>query len=110
MRDEDGLKLLTSRDYDLIRHSFDLGIAKLGRAGLIPDNGRSLKCSKYRLYNQAFYEELLIDFRVEERVAQNYRERFVTTEQEVLQVLEMYCKQDYHEYFNVTDKANISHK
>ena len=39
----------------------------------------SIKSQGYRKYNQAFYEEILIDYHVEQRISQNYRERFLTS-------------------------------
>ena len=51
-----------------------------------------LKCHTYRKYNQAYFEEILIDYAVEQRVAQNYRERFLVSPEDIFLVLEMYSK------------------
>ena len=67
------------------------------------------KSNNYRQYNQAFYEEILIDCGTEARVALNYRERFITKKEEVLLVLEMYCKNDYVGQFIRTDVSEIEH-
>lgn len=70
----------------------------------------TLKSLNYRQYNQAFYEEILIDFTVEQRVAQNYRERFLISPQDIYLVLSMYSKNDYVNYFLRLDLSEISHK
>jgi len=64
----------------------------------------TLKASHYRKYNEAFYEEILIDYAVEPRVAKNYRERFLIKEEQIKLVLEMYSKNDY-----VTNFLNIKY-
>lgn len=93
MRDRDGLHLLKTRDYDLIRVSFQKFTTKLRIKGFTEDSQEErLKSRTYRKYNQAFFEELLIDNRVDERIALNYRERFLITGDEIHQVLEMYAK------------------
>ena len=58
-----------------------------------------LRCQKYRQYNVAYYEEVLIHYLAESRVAQNYRERFLVSSKEVNLILEMYCKNDYIAHF-----------
>jgi len=40
-----------------------------------------VKSNNYRKYNEAFYEEILIDYALEPRVAKNYRERFLITKE-----------------------------
>jgi len=70
----------------------------------------SLKSQNYRKYTQAFYEEILIDYAIEPRVAQNYRERFLSTAEEIYLVLEMYCKNDYVSHFLKINFEDISHK
>ena len=50
-----------------------------------------MKSNGYRMYNTAFFEEILIDFFVEPRVARNYRERFLVTTEDIYLVLNMYC-------------------
>jgi hypothetical protein len=47
---------------------------------------------------------------VEERVAQNYRERFLVTKEDIYIVFEMYCKEDYDEQFLMTEKDEITRK
>jgi hypothetical protein len=42
-----------------------------------------MKSSTYRKYNQAYYEEIVINNNVEQRVAQNYRERFLVTAEDI---------------------------
>jgi hypothetical protein len=110
MRDVDALHLLKTRDYELIKVSFTKFTTKLKIKGFTDDEQVSLKSVKYRKYNEAFYEELLIDYRVEARISQNYRERFIVTPEEIYLVLEMYTKQDYHEHFLTTDTKDIKHE
>ena len=47
----------------------------------------NLKAQVYRKYNQAYYEEILIDYNVDQRVAQNYRERFLVSSEDIVLVL-----------------------
>jgi len=56
-----------------------------------------LKASSYRRYNQAYYEEIVINHKVEQRVTQNFRERFIQSKEDIYIVFEMYCKEDYEE-------------
>ena len=67
-----------------------------------------IKSHTYRKYNQAYYEEILIDYHIESRVAQNYRERFLITPEEIYLVLEMYSKQDYYLHFLKMDLSEIT--
>lgn len=70
----------------------------------------SLLCHSYRQYNQAFFEEIIINNPIEARVAQNYREKFIVTSQDIGIVFEMYCKEDYADQFIKTQKVGITHK
>jgi len=47
---------------------------------------------------------------VESRVAQNYRERFLVSPEDIYIVFEMYCKEDYDDQFTKVKKTDISHK
>jgi len=69
-----------------------------------------MKTASYRKYNQAYYEEQVINHKIEQRVAQNYRERFLITAEDIYIVFEMYCKEDYDEQFQKTEKGEITHK
>jgi len=42
-----------------------------------------LKSQFYRKYTNAYYEEILIDYKIESRVAQNFRERFLVDKDEI---------------------------
>lgn len=111
MRDKDALHLLKKRDYELIRMSFDRYVAKLDiKEFMKKEKTVSLKCHSYRKYNQAYYEEIVINNDVESRVAQNYREKFLVTADDIYIVFEMYCKEDYDEQFIKTKKNEITHK
>lgn len=70
----------------------------------------SLKSQGYRRYNQAFYEEILIDYNVESRVAQNYRERFLVSSEDVFLVLQMYAQNDYVSHFLRVNTEEIQHE
>ena len=69
---------LKQRDYEIIRLTFDKMTTKLNMNQFYKKSF-SLKSQNYRKYTQAFYEEILIDYAIEPRVAQNYRERFLST-------------------------------
>jgi len=83
------------RDYDLINITFSKNSIKIATDQFFKEKLKSIKSQKYRTYNQAYYEEILIDYATEPRVAQNYRERFLINAEEVLLVLKMYAKNDY---------------
>ena len=71
----------------------------------------SIKAATYRKYNQAYYEEIVITSgTVEQRVAQNYREKFLITADDIYIVFEMYCKEDYDNEFISTKKDEITHQ
>ena len=72
LRDRDALHLLNTRDYELIKLSFSRYVTKI-KIG----SRTQMKCSTYRKYNQAYYEEIIVNNQVESRVAMNYRQRFL---------------------------------
>ena len=111
LRDKDAIQLLNQRDYDLIRLTFDRYCIKMNLNQFYPNCGHvPLKAHTYRKYNQAYYEEIVIDHKVEERVAQNYRERFLVNKEDIYIVFEMYCKEDYDKQFISTKKDDITKK
>ncbi len=73
------------------------------------EKNQTMKASTYRKYNQAYYEEIVINNEVEARVAQNYRERFLQTAEDIFIVFQMYCKEDYSDEFSKTKKDEITH-
>lgn len=108
LRDKDALHFLKQRDYELIRLSFTKLPTKIAITNFFKKEF-NLKSQSIRKYTQAFYEEILIDYNVEARVAQNYRERFLVEKEEIYLVLEMYCKQDYVKHFLKVNFADILH-
>lgn len=64
MRDKDALHLLTQRDYELIKLTFMKFTTKINLT-LFFDKAFPLKASTYRKYNQAYYEEIVINNDVE---------------------------------------------
>ena len=96
LRDKDALHFLNQRDYELIRMTFDKYVAKINLL-LFFEKTFPLKCSSYRRYNQAYYEEIVINNNVQERIALNYRERFLVTAEDTYIVFDMYAKEDYDE-------------
>jgi hypothetical protein len=89
--------------------TFEKFTTKLNITGYYPKD-MLFKANNYRYYNQAYYEEILIDCRTEARVALNYRERFLIKKEEILLVLDMYAKNDYVSHFLKIDKSEINHK
>ena len=108
MRDKDAEHFLKQRDYELIRMTFEKLTTKINSKTFFKSE-MMFKAHNYRQYNQAFYEEILIDCGTEARVALNYRERFLTKKEEILLVLDMYCKNDYVGHFLRTDISEIEH-
>ena len=69
MRDKDALHLLNTRDYEMIRLTFDKNTTKIDMKTFYKQTF-SIKASTYRKYNQAYYEEIVITSgTVEQRVA-----------------------------------------
>ena len=87
---------MNRRDYELIALSFEKYTTKINLA-LFQQSQGNLKAATYRKYNQAYYEEIVINSEIEERVARNYRERFLVTADDIYIVFEMYCKEDYED-------------
>ena len=109
LRDKDALHLIKQRDYELISVSFDKYTAKINLTHFFK-KAFPMKSSTYRRYNRAYFEEIVINNDVEPRVARNYREKFLVTAEDIYNVFEMYCKEDYDEQFISTKKQNITHK
>ena len=61
--------------------------------------GERQVCHKYRLYNAAFFEEIILVEQIEERAAKNYRERFLIDKEAIFDVLKMYATKDYLQHF-----------
>mmetsp|Transcript_1502 Transcript_1502/g.1994 ORF Transcript_1502/g.1994 Transcript_1502/m.1994 type:complete len:110 (-) Transcript_1502:306-635(-) len=108
MRDKDAILLLNTRDYDLIKHTFTSFTTKI-HLELFFSKSFPMKSSTYRKYNQAFFEEIVINYNIEPRVAKNYRERFLRSAEEIYIVFQMYCKEDYEDQFQKTPKDDIKH-
>ena len=88
--------MLNTRDYDLITQCMGKNVAKMNLT-LFFKEAFPIKSATYRRYSQAYFEEIVINNDVEARVAQNYRERFLVTAEDIYTVFEMYCKEDYYE-------------
>lgn len=101
---------LKNRDYEIIKQCFEKFTTKLNIEQYGYCLSTSLKCHSYRKYNQAFFEEMVINYDIEERVAMNYRQRFLVTADDIFITFEMYCKEDYDEQFVKTTKSVISEK
>jgi predicted naringenin-chalcone synthase len=106
MRDKDAEYFLKQRDYELIRLSFEKTSTKITSKAFFKQDYQ-FKSHNYRQYNQAYYEEVLIEYVTDARVALNYREKFLTNKAEILLVLEMYCKNDYVGHFLRADVSEI---
>ena len=98
------------RDYDLINITFTKTTTKIATDQFFKERLKSIKSQTYRQYNQSYYEEILIDCATEPRVALNYRERFITTPEDVLLVAKMYAKNDYNAYFLASNLDDITHR
>jgi len=55
--------------------------------------------NKYRMYTEAYFEEIIIEMSIDSRVAKNFREDFLISAKQVKKVLEMYSKNDYYKHF-----------
>ena len=68
LRDKDALQFLNQRDYELIRLSFEKYVTKINLS-LFFKKSFPIKAATYRKYDQAYYEEIVINNDVESRVA-----------------------------------------
>lgn len=109
LRDSDALQLLNTRDYELIRLTFEKHVARINILTFFP-KAFPMKSQTYRMYSQAYYEEIAITHNIESRVAQNFRERFIVSKEDIYNVFEMYCKEDYVQQFEKTKKDLITHE
>jgi len=87
LRDIDGEHLLLERDYELIRECFSKTALKIDLSKLYQRGTRTYISRSYRKYNPAYFEEILLNYNVDERVAMNYRERFIIDSEATYQVL-----------------------
>ena len=53
------------RDYDLINITFTMTTTKIATDQFFKERLKSIKSQTYRQYNQAYYEEILIDYATE---------------------------------------------
>jgi len=63
--------LLKCKDFELIRIIFTKFSTKLEVPGYLKKN-KSLRCHQYRQYKPSFFEEILIEFKLDERIVGNY--------------------------------------
>mmetsp|Transcript_11802 Transcript_11802/g.18133 ORF Transcript_11802/g.18133 Transcript_11802/m.18133 type:complete len:95 (-) Transcript_11802:2942-3226(-) len=68
LRDVDALQFLNQRDYELIKQSFEKYTTKINLLQFYK-KASAMKSSTYRKYNQAYYEEIVINNKIEPRVA-----------------------------------------
>jgi len=59
MRDKDALHLLNTRDYEMIRLTFEKHTTKIDMK-MFYKQTFSIKAGTYKKYNQAYYEEIVI--------------------------------------------------
>jgi len=53
---------------------------------------------------------VLLNEQVDDRVAMNYRERFIIDQEATYQVLQMYSKMDYLQHFLNVDIDRLAHR
>jgi len=99
--------LLITRDYELIRESFSKLSIKLDTSEFFDVPSSKFISRSYRLYNAAYFEEVLLSEQIDGRVALNYRERFLVEPIAIYQVLQMYSKKDYLEQFLEVDLSGL---
>jgi len=95
LRDRDALKLIKDRDYVLIDIVIGKYTARLNLSESQKDAASGLKSNTYKKYSRAYFEEIIINNEVEQRIATDFRRRYLKTSQDLLNVFEMYCKEDY---------------
>lgn len=108
LRDKDALQFLKQRDYELIRLTFEKLTTKINLSNFFKKTF-IVKSNGYKKYNPAFYEEILIDYSVEQRITQNYRERFLVSKEDIYLVSQMYAQNDYVAHFLKADATDVSH-
>jgi len=67
---------LETRDFELIRLTFEKFSTKQSVDGHFKISSSMISRS-YRQYNTAYFEEIILQYQIEERKAMNYRERFL---------------------------------
>lgn len=109
LRDTDGYHLLQTRDFVLIELIFNKYALKKKFDDLV-EPGTTFICDSFRVYNPAYFEEIIMEFNVEPRVTNNFRKRFLVDNESVYQVMEMYCKNDHLKQFLGTDLSLLKEK
>ena len=105
LRDQDAVYLLTERDFEAI--SLVVG-KKTSRLTSLDSQASSIGHS-YKTYTHAYFEEVIIVYAIEDRVAKEFRKRVRRREADTMAIVEMYCKEDFEKQFQAIDKSNITY-
>ena len=108
LRDSDALFFLNNRDYEVISLCFSKFTTKLKLDQFGYNQVQLVRSHSYRKYNPAYFEEILINSEVDQRVAKNYEEKFIVKPEEVFVTFEMFCDKDYDRQFLATPKTGIT--
>jgi len=97
------------KDYDLVSIIFGKIPAKITLKSFVSKNQKFI-CHQYRRYTTAYFEQILITRRIEPRTSKNFRQRFITSNEDIFLVLKMYSEKDYLDYFLNADVDEMNHK
>jgi hypothetical protein len=95
LRDLDAKHLIETRDVKLIKEIFEKYPTKVEKLEEHFSEKFKLKCRSYRIYSEAYFEEIIIEYQIERRCTKYFRDHFLREIDQVKKVLEMYVKNDY---------------
>lgn len=105
LRDLDALHFIKQRDWRIIEKSFSKNTRSSNMTQMfMHKNLQSNTAHKYKMYNRAYYQELIIKNDVESRTKFLFSQKFLKTKEDIDSVLEMYCQIDDLEQFDKFSK------
>ena len=99
LRDKDAIHFISTRDWKIIEKSFKKSTKSLHSQLKMHRQQTLHKSSKYKMYNRAYFQEIIISNQIEERTKFLFEQKFLSTIEEINQVLQMYCQIDDLEQF-----------
>lgn len=111
MRDSDALHFIKRKDWEIIELSFSKVTKGLFLSVFMYRDYACQIFKKYRRYSRAYYMEIIMRNEVESRTIFLFKEKFISSAQEIDAVLEMYVSiDDLETIANFMKSINVSPK
>lgn len=59
-------------------------------------------------FNVAYFQEIIIDNKIDQRIVRTYEENFLTTKYAIYLVLKMFARRDYSELFQKSNLKDVT--